>query len=201
MSLHAMTDRALAADPEVPNFGPDTGDASSNAIVGYIPTEIVAVYVPAVAAITTPGVPTGDGQWVLLIVVLALTPITTWTVFAAKRRNAGAPLPVAPSTWPWPEMFIATVAFVLWAFTLPRTPFEQFGWYQPGLAAVLLLVGTLVLGLLVPLLRPLPDQSAPAVTDPAAPSVPPAQPPPTPPSAPSHPVPPPPAGADPRTRA
>jgi hypothetical protein len=196
MSLHAMTDRALAADPEVPDFGPNTGDASSNAIVGYIPTEIVAVYVPAVAAITTPGVPTGDGQWVLLIVVLALTPITTWAVFAAKRRNAGAPLPIAPSTWPWPEMLIATVAFLLWAFTLPRTPFDQFGWYQPGLAAVLLLVGTLVLGLLVPLLRPLPDPSTPAVTEPAAPSAPPAQPPP---SAP-QPVPPP-AGAGPRTRA
>jgi hypothetical protein len=193
MSLHAMTDRALAADPEVPDFGPNTGDASSNAIVGYIPTEIVAVYVPAVAAITTPGVPTGDGQWVLLIVVLALTPITTWAVFAAKRRNAGAPLPIAPSTWPWPEMLIATVAFLLWAFTLPRTPFDQFGWYQPGLAAVLLLVGTLVLGLLVPLLRPLPDPSTPALTEPAAP---PAQPPP---SAPSQPVPPP-AGAGPRTR-
>ncbi len=195
MSLHAMTDRALAADPAVPDFGPNTGDASSNAIVGYIPTEIVAVYVPAVAAITTPGVPTGDGQWVLLIVVLALTPITTWAVFAAKRCNAGAPLPVAPSTWPWPEMLIAAVAFLLWAFTLPRTPFEEFEWYRPGLAAVLLLVGTLVLGLLVPLLRPLPDASAPAVTDPAAPPAP------TPPSALRQPVPPPAAGAGPRTRA
>ena len=199
MSLHAMTNRALSADPAVPYTDPDAGNPAT-AIVGYIPTEIVAVYVPAVAAITTPGVPIGDGQWVLLIVVLALTPITTWAVFAAKRRNAGAPLPVAPSTWPWPEMLIASVAFLLWAFTLPRTPFEQFDWYRPGLAAVLLLVGTLVLGLLVPLLRPLPDPaapSAPAVTDPAAPSAPSAQPPPAP-SAPSQP---PPVGADPRHRA
>jgi hypothetical protein len=200
MSLHAMTDRALAADPAVPYTDPDAGDPAA-AIVGYIPTEIVAVYVPAVAAITAPGVPTGDGQWVLLIVVLALTPITTWAVFAAKRRNAGAPLPIAPSTWPWPEMLIAAVAFLLWAFTLPRTPFEQYDWYRPGLAAVLLLVGTLVLGLLVPLMRPLPGLSAPAVTDPAAPWAPPAQPPP---SAPAQPVPPPappPVGADPRPRA
>jgi hypothetical protein len=199
MSLHAMTNRALSADPAVPYTDPDAGNPAT-AIVGYIPTEIVAVYVPAVAAITTPGVQTGEGQWVLLIVVLALTPITTWAVFAAKRRNAGAPLPVAPATWPWPEMLIASVAFLLWAFTLPRTPFEQFHWYQPGLAAVLLLVGTLVLGLLVPLLRPLPDPSAPAVTDPAAPSAPPGQPP-SAPSAPSAPSQPPPVGADPRTAA
>jgi hypothetical protein len=185
-----MTNRALSADPAVPYTDPDAGNPAA-AIVGYIPTEIVAIYVPAVAAITTPGVPPGDGQWVLLIVVFALTPITTWAVFAAKRRNAGAPLPVPPSTWPWPEMLIASVAFLLWAFTLPRTPFEQFDWYRPGLAAVLLLVGTLVLGLLVPLLRPLPDASATAVTEPAAPSAPPPA---------SQPLPPP-VGAEPRTRA
>jgi hypothetical protein len=196
-----MTDRALAADPAVPDPYPNTGDAGdpANAIIGYIPTEIVAIYVPAVAAITTPGVPTGDGQWALLIAVLALTPITTWAMFAAKRRNAGAPLPIAPSTWPWPEMLIATVAFLLWAFTLPRTPFEEYDWYRPGLAAVLLLVGTLVLGLLVPLLRPLPAPSAP-VTVPAAPSAPPSQPPQPPPSAQSQPVPPP-VAAETRTRA
>jgi hypothetical protein len=198
MSLHAMTDRALAADPAVPDTFTDAGDAGdpANAIIGYIPTEIVAVYVPAVAAITTPGVATGDGQWALLIVVLALTPIATWAMFAAKRRNAGAPLPLAPWTWPWPEMLIATTAFLLWAFTLPRTPFEQYDWYRPGLAAVLLLVGTLVLGLLVPLLRPLPAPSTP-VTGPAAPSAPPSQPPP---SAQSQPVPPP-VAAETRTRA
>jgi hypothetical protein len=121
-------------------------------IVTYIPTEIVTVYVAAAAAISTRGATPGKGQWVLMWIVFVLTPVATWMVFAAKVRALGDPLPSALRDWPWPQMLIASTAFLLWSFTLPGAPFAQFGWYRPGLSAVVLLVGTTVLGLIAPLL-------------------------------------------------
>jgi hypothetical protein len=127
---------------------------AADSIVTYIPTEIVTVYVAAVAAIHTAGSKPGTGQWVLLGVLLVLTPITTWAIFAAKIHGLGESMPVTPTSWPWLHMIIASVAFLLWSFTLPNTPFEQLRWYTPGLAAVVLLVGTMVLGLAAPFFRP-----------------------------------------------
>lgn len=65
-----------------------------------------------------------------------------------------------PAAWPWQTMLIALAAFLLWAFALPDTPFERFGWFRPGLAAVVLLVGTMVIGLVAPLLPEMGDESA-----------------------------------------
>jgi hypothetical protein len=152
MSLDAMTERALQS----PGEGADgrTGLARrADAIVTYIPTEIVLVYVAAVAAVRTPAEGPATGQWVLLVATLVLTPIATWAVFAMKLSARGRPFPLSPRAWPWPELVIATLGFLLWAFTIPYTPFEQLDWYRPGLAAVVLLVGTVVLGLIAPLLR------------------------------------------------
>ena len=77
--------------------------------------------------------------------------MTLRALFAAQLRASGAPLPLDPTRWPWPELIVATVAYVLWAFTLPGTPFAGFSWYRAGLGGALLLVGTLVLGLSAPL--------------------------------------------------
>lgn len=152
MSLDAMTERALHS----PGGGDDGRSAlarRADAIVTYIPTEMVLVYVAAVAAVRTPAQGPAAGQWVLLIATLVLTPIATWALFAVKVSARGRPFPVSPRVWPWPELVIATLGFLLWAFAIPHTPFEQLDWYRPGLAAVVLLVGTVVLGLTAPLLR------------------------------------------------
>jgi hypothetical protein len=162
MATRAMEDRHWRGDSHiVPEAmqgdkpGPRrSAVASATDTIGtYITTEIVIVYVAAVAAINTPAATSGMGQWVLMWVLLALTPLATWTAFAAKIRAEGDPLPFAPREWPWPQIFIATTAFLLWSFTLPNTPFERLSWYRPGLSAVVLLVGTMVLGLIAPLLR------------------------------------------------
>ncbi len=127
---------------------------AADSIVTYIPTEIVTVYVAATAAIHAAGSKPGTGQWVLLAVLLVLTPTTTWALFAAKIHGLGESMPAAPRNWPWLHMIIASIAFLLWSFTLPNTPFEELRWYTPGLAAVVLLVGTMVLGLAAPFFRP-----------------------------------------------
>ena len=51
-------------------------------------------------------------------------------------------------------MIVSTVAFLLWAFSLPHSPFETMTWYRPSLGAVVLLAGTTVVGLVAPLLTP-----------------------------------------------
>jgi hypothetical protein len=170
MSIEAMTNRAVedrllrqgdsrivseALDErkELANRGTGVRQAADS-IVTYIPTEIVTVYVAAAAAIHTAGSKPGTGQWILLGALLVLTPITTWALFAAKIHGLGESMPVAPRNWPWLHIIIASIAFLLWSFTLPNTPFEQLRWYTPGLAAVVLLVGTMVLGLAAPFFRP-----------------------------------------------
>jgi hypothetical protein len=127
---------------------------AANAIVAYIPTEIVTAYVAAVAAINVPNSTAEGGQWVLMWSVLALTPLAVWVTYGLKVRAVGGGLPIAPRLWPWPEIVLASVAFMLWAFSLPRTPFEGQSWYRPGLAAAALLVGTAAVGLVGALVRP-----------------------------------------------
>ncbi|UPZ28475.1 hypothetical protein MUK60_11985 [Streptomyces sp. LRE541] len=123
-------------------------------IVTYIPTEIVTIYVAAVSALHSPSSGPGNGQWVLMWVTLALTPVVTWISYALKMRADGGPLPRSARLWPWPEMVVASVAFLLWAFSLPSSPFETLDWYRPGLSAFALLAGTTLIGLVMALLRP-----------------------------------------------
>jgi hypothetical protein len=43
---------------------------------------------------------------------------------------------------------------VLWAFSLPNTPFENLTWYKPVVGGVVLLFGTFGIGLVASLLEP-----------------------------------------------
>ncbi len=137
--------------PSPPPFQGSAALAALKSIVDYIPIEIVTVYVAVGAALSDAATPSRTGQWVAFWVFLGLTPITLWVLFAARLRAAGVSLPLDPTRWPWPEAIVAMVGYVLWAFTLPGTPFADFNWYRPGLGTAVLLVGTLVLGLGAPL--------------------------------------------------
>jgi hypothetical protein len=128
--------------------------AAARAIVAYIPAEIVTVYVAATALITVPGAKPAGGQWWLMWITLVLTPLTVWATVALKTRNTTGVLPLAPATWPWLQIVLASVAFILWAFSLPNTPFENLNWYRPVIGGVALLIGTLVVGLIASLVEP-----------------------------------------------
>lgn len=103
-------------------------------IAGYIPTEVIALYLAALAAVRNSVSPVADPDLAAragtitspansevgtLIVFIILTPIFVWLVYAGRVRTAGKSLPLTPATWPIWEMFAATAAFVAWAFTLP----------------------------------------------------------------------------------
>lgn len=143
---------------------PETQSTATTAlknIMAYIPAEILTTYVAVIAVIhpTTGGVTAESAlaDWIAFVVFLVLTPIVSWLIYAAKCLNASKSLPAAVAQWPIWEMSAATIAYLIWAITLPETPFGTFSWYSSGLAAILLLIVSLILGLLAPLFtrRPL----------------------------------------------
>jgi len=156
--LQTVGETAQATGEKPETQSPAT--AALESIMTYIPGEILTTYVAVVAVIH----PTIGGQtqgsivvdWVMFF-VLILTPIVSWLIYAAKCMNAGKPMPAAVAQWPVWEMSAATIAYVIWAATLPATPFGEFSWYTSGLAAIILLIVSMVLGLIAPLFtrRPL----------------------------------------------
>lgn len=128
-------------------------------LFGYIPTEILTLYVAVVAAMhQTPKTgeiaPVTNEDWVVFFSFLVATPAVFWVVYATKLKGAGKPLPISYGTWPLWEMTAATIAYFAWAFALPQTPFRAFAnWYSSGLAGVAVLVTSTALGLLAPLFQ------------------------------------------------
>jgi hypothetical protein len=121
----------------------------------YIPTEVLTLYVSAVAAVG-PLTMNGEavGRWLPFWCFLIATPLIVWVAFATKLRGAGRALPLAPSQWPLWEMIAAMIAYLAWTFALPNTPFAQYkNWYSSGLAAFLVLVVSAGLGILAPLMQ------------------------------------------------
>jgi hypothetical protein len=133
-------------------------ETNMNVLFGYIPTEVITLYVAVIAALAGPAAsPAAPGSmWATFVVFLAATPVATWLVYGAKLKNLKLPLPLRFNAWPLWEMGAATAAFSAWAFALPNSPFAQFGWYSPVLSGLVVLIASTVLGLLAPFFqRPL----------------------------------------------
>lgn len=168
----AETDGAKPADGATAANGVNT---AMQVLFGYIPTEVLTLYVAVVAAIhpspvagsagtagagvvaqVAQGTKVMPSDWITFWIFLVSTPIIFWVVYAAKLKSARKPIPLAFSTWPLWEMFAATLAYFAWAFALPSTPFHEETWYSAGLAGVAVLIASTILGLLAPLFqRPL----------------------------------------------
>ncbi len=161
MSLSSLADRDVeryqsrvrTIHPEIDDADQTPLAAAAKAIVTHIPAEVVTVYVALTALVNESAEPIGTAHWTLMWVVLALTPIVIWLLFAVKARKAGLALPAHPRHWPWVSMVISMLAFVVWAFSLPKSPFETLSWYRPVWGAGVLLIGTLLLGLIAELLH------------------------------------------------
>lgn len=129
-------------------------DTAYNVLFGYIPTEVLTLYIAVLAALE------GDKfvhtRWTVFLVFLCGTPVVLWLIYAAKLKTVGKALPLRPRTWPIWEMFASTVAFCAWAFALPQSPFAAYNWYSPALSSLAVLLVSTMLGLLAPLFqRPL----------------------------------------------
>lgn len=124
-------------------------ETALNVLFGYIPTEIITLYVAVLAAVGVEGSVTRT-EWLSFWLFLLCTPVVVWLVYGAKLKNANLPLPLHFAAWPVWEMFAASVAFGAWAFALPQSPFAEFGWYSSALSGVVVLITSAVLGLLAP---------------------------------------------------
>jgi hypothetical protein len=134
---------------------PTPVDTTFNVLFGYIPTEVLTLYVAVLAAVQQVGKVTPT-DWLAFWIFLFATPVIVWLVYGAKCKTLQKRLPLNFGAWPVWEMFAATAAYSAWAFALPRSPFTEYGWYSSGLSSLAVLVVSTVLGLLAPFLqRPL----------------------------------------------
>jgi hypothetical protein len=147
-----------APRPNATSTSASAPNTALQTLTTYIPTEVLTLYVSAIAALGPLTIRIGPrdlqvGRWLPFWCFLAGTPLLVWVAFASKIRAAGRTIPLHPSKWPLWEMTAATIAFVAWAFALPATPFAQESWYSAGLASFLILVVSAGLGIVAPLMQ------------------------------------------------
>jgi hypothetical protein len=136
-----------------------TGSATLEAIAAYIPTEVVGLYIAALAAVRA-GEPVrsgvSSGQIAAFWIFLIGTPVTVWMLYSGKVKSGGKKLPISPRKWPLWEMSAAATAFGAWAYALPDSPFARFSWYTTALGTLVVLIVSTLLGLIAPIVqRPL----------------------------------------------
>src|SRR5947207_497975 len=89
-------------------------DTALHVLFGYIPTEVLTLYVAVLAAVQQANKIT-SADWIAFWSFLVATPIVVWLVYGAKVKAANKPLPLAFGAWPLWEMLAATVAYSAWA--------------------------------------------------------------------------------------
>src|SRR5262245_32554890 len=158
MSILAMTEVAVVGrkDVEPANYVPvkyseiagaargkntpeDNIDTAIQTLITYIPTEIITVYLAALAAVRDSQRGSMTAEWIVFKCFLVATPIVVLLVYIGKVINGQNKFPWFRE-WPYWEMTAATVAFAAWAFALPDSPFQEYEWYNthpalPGAAA------------------------------------------------------------------
>lgn len=124
-------------------------DTTFNVLFGYIPTEVLTLYVAVLAAVQQ-GDKVTPANWLAFWIFLFATPVIVWLVYGAKLEALQKPLPLKFGAWPVWEMFAAMAAYTAWAFALPHSPFTEYGWYSSALSGLAVLVASTLLGLLAP---------------------------------------------------
>jgi hypothetical protein len=107
-------------------------------LVGYIPAEIVGVYLTAAGFAEAAGTDRQKWLWIIFGVSLVLTPF--YMIFATYDKKKG-PLYV--------QVILATLAFPLWVFAIGG-PFRTLSWYKAPVASILLVLGTAIIGIKKP---------------------------------------------------
>ncbi len=103
---------------------PTPGSNALDALVRYIPTEAITLYVAALSAMpalkaTFPVLTEARVYWFFVV----LTPILFLVILGGKRRSAKLPAFSALKAWPWFRLCASTVAFMIWALAVPTTPY------------------------------------------------------------------------------
>jgi hypothetical protein len=133
--------------------GDATPKALINSLAAWIPSEAVAGYVAVQAVL--PAIRRTDGQqlcdaanfgprWTLFWVMLGFTLLLTTVYYHVKVRTSSTPV---DSSWlPKRGLLLSGVAFALWAFALPSSPFQDWCGVETWQRTLAIVVGTGVLG-------------------------------------------------------
>jgi hypothetical protein len=133
LTLHHVRAANVRPSPEAP-AAPPAGSNTAGAIealIKYIPTESMALYIAAVAAIPSLEALYDAGS--LRVVrasvywgfALLVTPLLFVLILFAKRRESGLK-PVPPrKEFPLWDFVAATVAFSVWAILIPNGPIDS----------------------------------------------------------------------------
>lgn len=124
-TVQAKPQATAAPKPGDPKALPVAISNALDALTKYIPTEVLAIYIPVLAAL-----PTIKGHWPsikfehIYAAGIVLTPIIAILIFAGKRvaELDEPPFPRQPKAYPWGSIFLAIVAFAAWAFAIPGNP-------------------------------------------------------------------------------
>jgi hypothetical protein len=152
MSIIALTEQRLPREPTKSTALVEASlekpkkvfsDALS-AIVAYVPTEIIAAYTLVLATV---GAQTAPVPMWTFWVFLGLTPLFVWLVYAVRSVEQGKDIPLGWNVIPLWEAIAATIAFGVWSATLPRSALRGYSWYDPDVAAFVLVVISIVLPL------------------------------------------------------
>src|SRR5713101_6915172 len=123
--------------------GPGLGRALDS-IGTYIPTEVMATYLAILAVI--PALAGHRYQWLVFWLFLAATPIVVWVGASAAHPGQGLSLPVsAIRQWPWLSMFAATLAFAVFAISVPGSVVSYLSWYQAWMSTAAIILSAFVL--------------------------------------------------------
>ena len=100
----------------------NTASAALQALEKYIPTEVLALYIPAVSI--APAIQSVLGLDVVFIyrASAVLTFAFAMGTYMSQMRANNLPLP-SWLRWPWWKAVFATIAFLVWGLTITRNPY------------------------------------------------------------------------------
>lgn len=99
-------------------------------LLKYIPTEVIGVYLTLDALVRSSD--NIDLYWTIFLFGLIVTPLYLWRVQEVYKKK---------------QLLLATGAFIVWVFGTSRL-LEKYDWYDPLVAAVVLIIYTFLLPLL-----------------------------------------------------
>ncbi len=143
---------------EAPTEDKTKASSALDALVRFIPTETITLYVAALAAMpalqaTFSWIDETNLYWTFAV----LTPMLVVLIILGKRRSAGLAVLPPLRKWPWYTMFAATIAFLVWALAVPSSP------YLTGEAGkVVAAFGAVLVSTFLTLLEPVFSAKAPA---------------------------------------
>jgi len=135
----------VAAESPIEKTKPST---ALDALVKYIPTESVTLYVAATSAMSSlaaafPSLTPDRLYWGFVV----FTPILFLLIYIGKRRSQNLRfLPESVGDWPWWKLFAATVAFLFWALAVPPLVSTPAGQVVAAFGALLVSTILTVLG-------------------------------------------------------